>query len=147
MDIKGLGWRTDLALLEISGSVLDDRGDHVVVRTPDNPTFWWGNFLMLAGPPADAADARRWIGAFEAEFPAAPHALAFVTALVVGRVMSWLASAGVASFFAQSVGAAIPTLVATLDKDTKVQAGASAKFVIDTDRIHIFDADTEAAIR
>ena len=39
------------------------------------------------------------------------------------------------------------TLVATLDKDTKVQAGANAKFVIDTDRIHIFDADTEAAIR
>ena len=69
MDIQGLGWRTDLALLEISGSVLEDRGDHVVVRTPDNPTFWWGNFLMLAGPPADAADARQWIGAFEAEFP------------------------------------------------------------------------------
>ena len=69
MEIQGLGWRTDLALLEISGSVLEDRGDHVVVRTPDNPTFWWGNFLMLAGPPADAADARQWIGAFEAEFP------------------------------------------------------------------------------
>ena len=73
MDIQGLGWRTDLALLEISGSVLEDRGDHVVVRTPDNPTFWWGNFLMLAGPPADAADARQWIGAFEAEFPVAQH--------------------------------------------------------------------------
>ncbi len=40
--------------------------------------------------------------------------VSFVTALVVGRVMSWLASAGVASFFAQSVGAAIPTVVATL---------------------------------
>ena len=39
------------------------------------------------------------------------------------------------------------TLTATLDKDTKVAAGANAKFVIDTDRIHIFDADTEAAIR
>ncbi|RYG67795.1 TOBE domain-containing protein, partial [bacterium] len=39
------------------------------------------------------------------------------------------------------------TLVATLDKDTKVAAGSNARFVIDTDRIHIFDADTEAAIR
>ncbi len=38
-------------------------------------------------------------------------------------------------------------LTATLDKDTRVQAGANAKFVIDTDRIHIFDADTEQAIR
>ncbi|MEO7448094.1 MAG: threonine/serine exporter family protein [Humibacillus sp.] len=40
--------------------------------------------------------------------------ISFVTALVVGRVMAWLSSAGIASFFAQSVGAAIPTLVATL---------------------------------
>ena len=69
MDIQGLGWRTDLALLEISGSVLEDRGDHVVVRTPDNPTFWWGNFLMLAGPPADAADARQWIGGVRGRVP------------------------------------------------------------------------------
>ena len=73
MDIQGLGWRTDLALLEISGSLLEDRGDHVVVRTPDNPTFWWGNFVMLAGPPADAADARQWVGVFEAEFPGTRH--------------------------------------------------------------------------
>ena len=73
MDIRGLGWRTDLALLEISGSVLEDRGDHVVVRTPDNPTFWWGNFVLLAGAPADAADARQWLGVFEAQFPAARH--------------------------------------------------------------------------
>ena len=40
--------------------------------------------------------------------------VSFVTALVVGRVLTWLSSAGVASFFAQSVGAAIPTVVATL---------------------------------
>ena len=73
MDIQGLGWRTDLALLEISGSLLEDRGDHVVVRTPDNPTFWWGNFVLLAAPPTDAADARQWLGVFEAEFPAAEH--------------------------------------------------------------------------
>jgi uncharacterized membrane protein YjjP (DUF1212 family) len=40
--------------------------------------------------------------------------VSFLTALVVGRVLSWLSGAGVASFFAQSVGAAIPTIVATL---------------------------------
>ncbi len=73
MDIQGLGWRTDLALLEISGSVLEDRGDHLVVRTPDNPTFYWGNFVLLADPAVDAADARQWIGVFEAAFPAARH--------------------------------------------------------------------------
>jgi ribosomal protein S18 acetylase RimI-like enzyme len=73
MDIQGLGWRTDLALLEISGSVLEDRGDHIVVTTPDNPTFYWGNFVLLAAPPAHAADARQWLGVFESAHPAAAH--------------------------------------------------------------------------
>ncbi len=73
MEIRGLGFRTDLALLEISGTQLTDRGDHIVVRTPDNPTFWWGNFLLLAAPPADRDDAQRWLDMFEAEFPGAEH--------------------------------------------------------------------------
>ena len=73
MDIEGLGWRTDVALLEISGSVVADRGDHLVVTTPDNPSFYWGNFVLLDRPPADAADARQWIGVFEGAFPAARH--------------------------------------------------------------------------
>ena len=40
--------------------------------------------------------------------------LSFLTATVVGRVLSWLTGAGVAAFFAQCVGAAIPTAVATI---------------------------------
>ena len=40
--------------------------------------------------------------------------LSFLTATVVGRVLAWLTGAGVAAFFAQCVGAAIPTAVATL---------------------------------
>ncbi|WP_460630257.1 threonine/serine exporter family protein [Intrasporangium mesophilum] len=40
--------------------------------------------------------------------------LSFLTATVVERVLTWLSSAGVAAFFAQCVGAAIPTVVATL---------------------------------
>ncbi|GAA5027040.1 threonine/serine exporter family protein [Terrabacter aeriphilus] len=40
--------------------------------------------------------------------------LSFLTATVVGRVLGWLTGAGVAAFFAQCVGAAIPTGVATL---------------------------------
>ncbi|GGM92287.1 hypothetical protein GCM10009721_17430 [Terrabacter tumescens] len=40
--------------------------------------------------------------------------LSFLTATVVGRVLGWLTGAGVAAFFAQCVGAAIPTAVATL---------------------------------
>lgn len=40
--------------------------------------------------------------------------LSFLTAALVTRLNGWLGKIGVASFFAQSLGAAIPTLVATL---------------------------------
>ncbi|MEO6512842.1 MAG: GNAT family N-acetyltransferase [Nocardioides sp.] len=73
MEIRGLGYRTDVALLELSGAEVEDRGDHLVVRTPDNPTFWWGNFLLLAEPPMDEAGARQWLDAFVTTFPDARH--------------------------------------------------------------------------
>jgi hypothetical protein len=72
MDVRSLAWRTDLALLEYSGSVLEDLGDHLVVRTPLNPSFYWGNFLLLAAPPAADA-AAYWLARFETEFPEARH--------------------------------------------------------------------------
>lgn len=40
--------------------------------------------------------------------------LSFVTALIVKRVLNWLTGAGVTAFFAQAIGGAIPTVVATL---------------------------------
>jgi ribosomal protein S18 acetylase RimI-like enzyme len=73
MDIASLAFRTDLAMLEHSGSRVEDHGTHLVVRTPDNPTYWWGNFLLLPAPPADADDAQRWLTMFEEEFPGTGH--------------------------------------------------------------------------
>lgn len=67
-----LGWRTDLALRELSGSTVEDRGDHLVVRTPGNPTYHWGNFLLLREPPAAGA-VPGWLEAFERELPGAAH--------------------------------------------------------------------------
>ena len=72
MDVTALGYRTDLALLQLGGSTVEDRGDHLVVRTPDNPGFWWGNFLLLDRVPA-AADSDRWLDQFHTEFPDAKH--------------------------------------------------------------------------
>ena len=73
MDIESLAFRTDLAMLERGGSLVEDRGTHLVVRTPANPTYWWGNFFLLPTPPVDAQEAGRWLAAFEAEFPDAQH--------------------------------------------------------------------------
>jgi GNAT superfamily N-acetyltransferase len=72
VDFTSLGYRTDLMLLQLSGSVLTDEGDYVVVRTPANPTFWWGNYLLFrtAFAPGDAV-ARE--ATFHREFPQADH--------------------------------------------------------------------------
>jgi ribosomal protein S18 acetylase RimI-like enzyme len=72
MDVHSLGFTTDLALLTASGSEVEDRGTHLVVRTPANPTYFWGNFILLARPPALGGE-REVVGAFRTEFPEAEH--------------------------------------------------------------------------
>ena len=72
MDIRSLGFRTDLRLLEMTGSEIEDRGTHLVVRTPANPTYFWGNFLLLKQLPVPGGE-REVIGAFHTEFPLAEH--------------------------------------------------------------------------
>lgn len=65
MEIRSRAWRTDLALLEASGSLVEHHEAHVVVRTPDNPTYRWGNFLLLQQAPADSRGVDRWVEAFD----------------------------------------------------------------------------------
>ena len=72
MQITSLGFRTDLALLRAGGSTVEDRGDHLVVRSPHNPTFWWGNFVLLDAP-APAGRVDHWLEIFAREFPDAAH--------------------------------------------------------------------------
>lgn len=71
--VQSLGFRTDLALLRLGGSTVEDRGSYVVVRTPTNPSFYWGNFLLLPAPPAPG-QVPSWLDAFRREFPDARHA-------------------------------------------------------------------------
>jgi ribosomal protein S18 acetylase RimI-like enzyme len=61
-----------VALRVGEGAEVIDRGDHLVVRSPDNPGFWWGNFLLLGAMPETGA-AGEWLARFAAEFPAARH--------------------------------------------------------------------------
>jgi len=71
MDLH-LGWHTDLAVLRLAGSRIEQHADHVVVRTPTNPTYHWGNFVLVTDPEA-VDDAERWVGVFERAFPEAAH--------------------------------------------------------------------------
>ncbi|MFD7155371.1 GNAT family N-acetyltransferase [Kribbella sp. NPDC059898] len=72
MEITSLGFRTDLLLLELGGSEFRDTGEYVVVRTPLNPGFWWGNFLLYRTPFAPD-DTKIRLDDFHREFPDAKH--------------------------------------------------------------------------
>ena len=65
-------WRTDLAVLVASGSAVEEHADHLVVRTPTDPTYDWGNFVMVTDP-ATVDDAARWEAVFASSFPGAGH--------------------------------------------------------------------------
>lgn len=62
------GWATDLAILEFAGATIDDRGDHLVVRSPSNPDFHWGNCVFVTDQDS-VDDAGRWVAVFRAAFP------------------------------------------------------------------------------
>jgi GNAT superfamily N-acetyltransferase len=70
--VRSLAFRTDLMVLRLAGSELEDGGDHLVVRTPLNPLFYWGNFILLSGMAA-VEDASRWLQTFARAFPDAQH--------------------------------------------------------------------------
>ncbi|HLP23246.1 MAG TPA: hypothetical protein VK139_04295, partial [Microbacteriaceae bacterium] len=61
-------WATDVAILELTGSTVTDHGDHLVVRTPDNPDYHWGNCLLVTDASA-VDDGARWEARFTEEFP------------------------------------------------------------------------------
>ena len=69
---RSLGFRTDVALLRQAGSTAEQKSGYQVIRTPKNPSFWWGNFLLLEGVP-DADALPGWLHTFGWEFPEARH--------------------------------------------------------------------------
>jgi len=67
MEIRSMTHQTDL-LISSFRSHVEDRGAYLVVRTPENPGFHWGNYLLFGEPP-QTADRRRWPQLFRREFP------------------------------------------------------------------------------
>jgi ribosomal protein S18 acetylase RimI-like enzyme len=59
-------------LRRLSGATVEERGSYLVIRTPDNPTFYWGNFLLFPEPPRHG-EPEQWVASFAREFPDATH--------------------------------------------------------------------------
>ncbi len=77
MKLRSLGIASDLALID--GDILD-RGDYLVVRSPRQPEFYWGNLLVFPSPP-EPGDLERWQQLFTTEFACSP--------LVKHQTFSW----------------------------------------------------------
>lgn len=64
------GWETDLAILRLSGASIEEFDDHTVVKSPQNPTFHWGNFVLVSDH-SQVDNPNRWVSTFEKSFPGA----------------------------------------------------------------------------
>lgn len=94
MQPASLGFRTDLALLVASGSEIEEQATHLIVRTPDNPASWWGNFLLLPTPPAEPAEVGHWTWVFEQAFPSAEHRTIGIDAQATPESLGSIRTAG-----------------------------------------------------
>jgi ribosomal protein S18 acetylase RimI-like enzyme len=65
MQLRSLGRLTDLIFSRFQGEVLD-RGAYLVIRTPSNPSFHWGNLLVFEAPPT-ADSLAEWNALFKKE--------------------------------------------------------------------------------
>jgi hypothetical protein len=70
--VRSLGLTTDLMLIGWDGhvDVLDD--GVICARSPANPTFYFGNFLLFPDAPAPG-DAHAWVTRFQAAFAHDPR--------------------------------------------------------------------------
>lgn len=62
------GWETDLDILALSGSSVETYVDHLVVRTPANPDYHWGNCLLVLDS-SSVDDCEAWVARYKAAFP------------------------------------------------------------------------------
>lgn len=64
--LRSLGCRTDLMLLGWD-CLVDELDDAILVRSPANPDFFYGNFLLFRDAP-QTGDALAWIARFQRAF-------------------------------------------------------------------------------
>ncbi len=71
MKLQSLGCQTDLIFSRFEGEVTD-LGSYLRIRTPENPSYWWGNFLLFEKPPKEG-DFKHWTELFQKEIGLPPQ--------------------------------------------------------------------------
>ena len=67
-----LGWRTDLSILKMSGAQVISFEDYILVQSPENPGYHWGNCILVTSGEL-AADPPRCLRTFGMYLPGANH--------------------------------------------------------------------------
>lgn len=84
--------RSEMIFLSQTGD-MKSVGDCVVIRTPDNPTYWWGNALYFDDAPVEG-DLVRWTRLFDEHIrvvqPASNHTTFGWTGQVEGAVQPFV---------------------------------------------------------
>ena len=70
---RSLVWATSIDVLPVDRHV-ERRDGYLAVRSPSNPTHYWGNFLLFDEPPRTGA-RDRWEALFDSEFSVEPEVL------------------------------------------------------------------------
>ena len=70
---RSLVWATGLDVLPLN-RVVERRSGFLLIRSPSNPTHYWGNFLLFDREPV-AGDARRWEALFDEAFGDDPRVI------------------------------------------------------------------------
>lgn len=69
MPLRSIGLASDVLVMR-DQSVLEEHPDRFVLRSPDEPTFWFGNMVIFR---EDAVDPDAQIAQFKKDFPDAQH--------------------------------------------------------------------------
>ena len=96
----GIGWRSHLLACRF-GAEVAERDDCIVLRTPGNPTYYWGNCLILPAAPRDS-ELGHWLHRFEQEIahrqPESKHLAFGIDAATVDDALPSWRVAGVDEF-------------------------------------------------
>ena len=68
--LRSLAYQTDLFFHHFNG-IVEKQEDYLTIRTPSNPGFYWGNFILFRKAPK-AGDLLRWQDIFKYEFDSSP---------------------------------------------------------------------------
>ena len=68
---RSVGWSTSIDVLPLD-TVVERRDGYLVVRSPSNPSHYWGNLLLFDDPPRDG-DGSRWEALFAETFGDEPR--------------------------------------------------------------------------